>query len=194
VDEIPILGRDDDRHMFQHFLAQYDAPAYVRRARQVQDAFDELLARCRRQREEWLAMVCTRLATLYALAGEWDRLRPLLAEDTLRELRELHAELASEVRVPTERTSSVRALRRAVTELKESAERFNRRWRDYLSKVDLSPVNQLRIGYNRYYLLEKECAVRSPRLARQGFRRLAPLTREELTALLPPVPVPALKH
>ena len=59
-----------------------------------------------------------------------------------------------------------------------------------LEETDLTEVNALREGYNRYYLLEKECAVRSARLARQGFRRLEPVTLEELAALLPPLPVP----
>jgi hypothetical protein len=80
-----------------------------------------------------------------------------------------------------------------VRELAESLERFNRRWLEFLRGVDVGPVNELRDGYNRYYLLEKECALRSPRLARQGFTRLEPLTVAELTALLPPLPVPQLR-
>jgi hypothetical protein len=56
--------------------------------------------------------------------------------------------------------------------------------------VDLSQVNALRDGYNRYYVLEKECASRSPRTARHGFRPLPPLTADDLAALLPPLPVP----
>ena len=59
--------------------------------------------------------------------------------------------------------------------------------------MDLGPVNEVREGYNRYYLLEKECALRSPLLARQGFVRLNPLTVDDLAALLPPLPVPQLK-
>ncbi|HVS34068.1 MAG TPA: hypothetical protein VMS17_00705, partial [Gemmataceae bacterium] len=55
--------------------------------------------------------------------------------------------------------------------------------------VDVHRVNDLRDGYNRYYLLEKECALRSPRLARQGYRPLAPLTVQELEALMPPLPM-----
>ena len=40
MDEIVVLGREEDRHSLQKLLARYDAPAYVRRARQVEDAFD----------------------------------------------------------------------------------------------------------------------------------------------------------
>jgi hypothetical protein len=62
----------------------------------------------------------------------------------------------------------------------------------FLHTVNVTPVNELRAAYNRYYLLEKECALRSVRLARQGFRRLEPLTVEELALLLPLLPVPEL--
>ena len=58
--------------------------------------------------------------------------------------------------------------------------------------VNATTVNELRVAYNRYYLLEKECALCLVRLARQGFRRLEPLTVDELSLLLPPLPVPEL--
>ena len=194
MDEIPILSRDDGSHTVKQFMAQYDAPAYVRRARRVDAEWEGLLARCRRQREEWLALVRTRLAMLHALAGDWGRLAPLLADtEHIEALRRLHAELRPELRLPVPPTTSVRALRRAVAELAESVERFNRRWREYLGAVDLGPVNAARDGYNRWYVLEKECALRSARLARQGFRPLAPLTLEAVVAALPPLPVPRLR-
>jgi hypothetical protein len=193
VEEIPILSREDGSHTVKQFMAQYDAPAYVRRARRVDAEWEGLLARCRRQRDEWLALVRVRLATLHALAGDWERLLPLLADaEHVESLRKLHDELRPELRLPVPPTESVRALRRAVAELIESAERFNRRWRAYLDTVDLGPANAARDGYNRWYVLEKECALRSARLARQGFRPLAPLTLDAVAAALPPLPVPRL--
>jgi hypothetical protein len=194
VDEIPILSREDGSHTVKQFMAQYDAPAYVRRGRRVDAEWEFLLARCRRQRDEWLELVRVRLAMLHALAGDWGRLVPLLAEAEHAEaLRRLHAELRPELRLPVAATESLRALRRAVAELAESAERFNRRWGEYLATVDLGPVNAARDGYNRWYVLEKECALRSARLARQGFRPLSPLTLEAVVAALPPLPVPQLR-
>jgi hypothetical protein len=71
-------------------------------------------------------------------------------------------------------------------------ERFNRRWEAFLPTVDLTSLNRLREGYNRYYLLEKECAVRSVVVARRGFSPLPPLTQTDLAALLPCLPVPQL--
>jgi hypothetical protein len=191
VDEILIPGRDDERNLLKQFMSQYDAPAYARRARQVQEAYEHLLSRCRRQREEWLPMIRLCVGRLRALAGDWNALRPLLADDAqVAVLQDLEAALAPRLRVPVEPTSSTRVLASALQELRESIERFNRRWQEFLHKVDVTRVNELRDGYNRYYLLEKECAFRSPRLARQGFRRLEPLTLDEIAVLLPPLPVP----
>jgi hypothetical protein len=194
VEEVPILGRGDEDRLFKDFQAQYAPPAYVRRAREVEAALEQLLGRCRKQRDEWLPMVRLHLGRLRALAGDWEALRPLLAgEDQLAVLRDMEAELQPRLRAPVERTSSARVLRWALGDLRESIHRFNRRWHAFLPTVDLAPVNELRDGYNRFYLLEKECAVRSPRLARQGFQRLDPLTTVHLAALLPPLPVPRPK-
>lgn len=195
VEEVSILGRDDAHDIFNRFAAHYDAPAYVRRALQVQQAYGELLDRCRRQRAEWLQMTRTRLGVLHALSGDWTALRPYLADEgQLGLLQGMYAELEPRLRVPVEPTTSARSLVRALRELCESIERFNRRWAEYLPSLDLEPVNALRAGYNRYFLLEKECAVRSPRLARQGYRPLPPLTVEELFARLPLLPAPQLAH
>jgi hypothetical protein len=190
VFDTPILGRSDDRQ-FNQIVGLYDAPAYVRRARQVQEALDGVLMRCRRQRDEWLTMVRTRLGVLGALAADWSRLRPLLTgEDRVEDLRSLHDSLKPQLRVPVPATSSRWVLRRALRELRESIERFNGRWPAFLQTIDLTPVNKLREGYNRYYLLEKECAVRSASVARQGFRKLEPVTNNDLLTWLPVLPVP----
>ena len=82
----------------------------------------------------------------------------------------------SRLRMPVPSTRSLRVLRRALHELRASIIRFNERWNAFLPTVDLSELNAQREAYNRYYLLEKECALRSARLARQGFRRLEPLS------------------
>lgn len=191
MEEEVTLGQDETNEAFKQFLSRFDVPAYIRRARQVQGALDQLLDYCRRQRAEWSNMVRLRIGMLHALAGDWDNLRPLLAdEDQLDVLRYLLAALASPLRCPVEPTHSARALRRALLELCESLEHFNQRWRGFLATVDLTAVNELRDGYNRYYVLEKECAVRSARIARQGFVPMKPLTIDDLAAEFPLLPVP----
>jgi hypothetical protein len=89
-------------------------------------------------------------------------------------------------------TTSGRALRAALRELIDSLERFNRRWRGYVTALDLTAVNRERDGYNRYFVLEKECAVRSAKIARHGFAPLPPLTHADLLAEFPELPVPAV--
>ncbi|GIW81319.1 MAG: hypothetical protein KatS3mg105_3126 [Gemmatales bacterium] len=187
-EETIVPGADRDQQIFRRFVAQYDAPAYVRRARRVQQAWDELLARCRSRRLELLANVRLRLGMAYALAGDWRAFKPFLHDDQLCLLESLFLELKPTLRVPVETTNSKRRLLKALKELKESMDRFNVRWSEEIAKVDLRQLNELRADYNRYYLLEKECSLRSPRLARQGYRPLPPLTTADLAAQLPTLP------
>jgi hypothetical protein len=195
MEEEIILGRDDASEAFRRFLSQFDAPAYIRRARGVEAALEQLLEHCRRRRAEWLEIVRLRIGMLHALAGDWDNLLPFLDdEEQLDILRYLLAALAAPLRAPIEPTTSARALRRALQELHESLQRFNRRWQEFLESVDLTSTNELREGYNRYYVLEKECAVRSARVARQGFAPLPPLTMDDLASQFPLLPVPKLPH
>jgi len=195
MDEQPLLNRDDGDRIFQQVLSHFDAPAYVRRARRVQQAFDDLVARCRRQRDEWLMMVVIRLGTLRILAGTWDRLLPHAANDEqISVLERLWDELKPDLQVRVEPTSVEKTLRRAIGQLATDIEAFNRRWTAFLPSVDLSAVNELRGDYNRYYVLEKECAVRSLAVARHGFRPLPPLTTADLVEVLPELPVPRLRE
>jgi hypothetical protein len=189
----PTPARDEHDRFFDQVLSQYDVPAFVRRGRQVQEAHEDLLRCCRQKRAEWLALPALRMGRLAALAVDLEQLTPLLSDaDQVDVLRQLYTELDPQLRVPVAAATSRRQLRTALQELCECLQRFNRRWIDYLAKVDLALVNGIRADYNRYYLLEKECSMRSPVLARIGFRPLRPLTLDDLTAELPPLPVPQL--
>lgn len=94
-------------------------------------------------------------------------------------------ELRPQLRVPLEATADDASLRTALAELQESMDRFNDRWRKLLDETDLTEVNRRRDEYNRWYVLEKECFVGSPRIARQGYRALEMVTRERLAGALP---------
>jgi hypothetical protein len=137
-------------------------------------------------------MARMRVGVLHALAaGKWWTLRPWLADDEqLGVLERLHQELSPQLRLPPEPTRSPRALRRALAELLESLERFNTRWLEHLQKIDVTVVNQIREGYNRYYLVEKSCAVRNEAVVRAGFVPQTPLDLAELLRHLPLLPVP----
>ena len=194
MDDVIIAGRDDERDLFKLFTTHYAAPAYIRRAKGVQEAFDQLVERCRMKREELIPMVRSRLGVLQGLAGERQSLLPYLADpEQIGVLERLTALVEPKVCTPVARTSSGRALRCALAELNESLARFNHRWEACVREVKLDEVNERREGYNRYYILEKECAIRSPTLARQGFQHLEPLTHADLFEVLPPLPLVKLR-
>src|SRR5262249_30809353 len=142
-------------------LLAFDAPAFVRRAMQVEAAWEALMAICRSERERLLEMPRMRLARYLALS----RSRPFApAEfcrpDDLAYLDELHRTWQPRLRCAVKPARSDADVHRALTELSRSFLRFNRRWLAFVRELNLRPLNQLREGYNRYYLLEKECALR----------------------------------
>ena len=189
MDEVPIF-RDEAGRLLGEVAARFRAPAFVRRARQVQDAFDELVRRCQKQRDEWLDHVRIPWKWLVEIAGNLETLRPLLANaGSFDRVNELAAILASPVQGFDRTSPSSRWLRKGLWELRDSIERFNRRWQKFLEDLNLAEINKRREDYNCYYVLEKECALRSVRLARLGFMPLAPITAEVLFALLPLLPL-----
>jgi hypothetical protein len=188
MDELLCAPGDQESRLRMMVAAQYDAPAYVRRARAVEGAFQDLTERCRRQRDEWLFGVRFHLAELRAGVDSWAALSDLLAGETdIRVLRELHAEAGDPEFAMTGPTTTA-GRRRALRRLRASIARFNRRWAAFLETIDLGQINRLRDGYNRFYLLEKECAVGPGRLLTYGYRRLSPLTTADLFERLPPLP------
>jgi hypothetical protein len=186
MDEGTILSSDREQKIFNQVIALHGAPAFVRRAQSVLYAWEGLLERCRRQRSEWLDITRMHLGMLRALAGSWQALEPLLADAAAVEvLTALEHELQPALRQPVTPTASTWKLRGALLVLVECLEHFNARWRAYLQSVDLAEVNRLREDYNRYYVFEKECVVRSAAIAREGFQRLPPATLEDLAAEFP---------
>ncbi len=90
------------------------------------------------------------------------------------------------------RTASLWRLRSIARDLIANIERFNRRWAEYLERLDLAPINRQVDDYNRYYLLEKECSLGSARLAARNFVPKSHVSLDDLRAELPPLPVPVL--
>jgi hypothetical protein len=175
---------DDERKLLMQVVAQYEAPAYIRRARQVELAYEAIIEHCRRQRTEWLAGVRLHLKALDAAASEED-LRTRFGDATMAAIERLRREIGMDRQaVEFQRFRTLHSKQRF---LRESVRRFNRRWSAFLEQCDLSEVNRLRDGYNRYYILEKECAVGSVRLATMTYRRLEPMTHDELHNLSPPL-------
>jgi hypothetical protein len=184
------LSGDERSREAQMLVGQYGGPAFVRRARRVDEAWQQATAALPKVRRDYLDMVRLRVGTLVQLAGGFERLAALLPEIAIEAVRAIHDECRPELRVPVEATDSVRVLRQALEELRESVERFNRRWRERIEGLDLGPVNERREEFNRFYLLEKECALGSLRIARHGFRAIPPVSTADLFtqfSLLPEV-------
>jgi hypothetical protein len=191
MDNLPLGDREETGALRDQLLARVGGPSFLRRARDMEDELAVLVTRCQQQRTEWLERAQARLGVVLALAGGVDGLRPLLADEAESDvMARLAGELGSKPATWIEPTGSVRVLVEALDQLKQSLERFNRRWEAYLPTVDRTAVNAARDRYNRYYVLEKECATGSPKIARMGFRRQDPLTVADLAAMLPPLPVP----
>src|SRR5688572_14168031 len=149
-------------------MSQYGGPAFLRRAHRAHAALTPLPAKQTKTRVAWLGIVEIRLITVQCLARDWGRLRPWLSPTDIQLLERLNSQLQPVLRAPVSPTRREAAIRSALVELSESLRRFNDRWRKLIAGTDLGEVNQRRDEYNRYYLLEKECAVGSPRIARQG--------------------------
>jgi len=102
-------------------------------------------------------MVRLFLARLKALTGEWEALRPLVADCTApARLVLLHARLEPRLRMAVNGTQSPQQLRIAIREPNHSINRLNTRWAGFLLAVELAPVNASIAGYNRYYVLATE--------------------------------------
>ncbi|GBD35346.1 hypothetical protein HRbin36_00458 [bacterium HR36] len=196
-DEAMIPPRQQGQEWVHLIQAQYGGPAFIRRGKRLADAFQQLyqsLARFRQpdHEDDWLAMVRLRLGRLKALAGDWSQLSPWLPPSSISLLKHLEQQLSPRLHLPPAPDPRPTVLFSALRELLESIRRFNRRWLRYLQNLDLTPIQRLIDEYNRYYLLEKECFLQSPRLARLGFQPIPPLTWTDLLDKFPLIPEPQL--
>lgn len=184
---------DTDQRMAKEITGRFGGPSFMRRAKQVETAWTDLRERIAKMRLEHLEIVRLRLGQLHALAGGWERLQPLIS-DHFGEVRSLYEELQPRLRMPLEPATAPRILRSALGEMREAMEAFNQRWTKVLAKVDLKPMNDARDAYNQYYLLEKECALGSSRIARLGYHRLEPVTLDDLRKEFPLLKLPRIKE
>lgn len=201
----------DGNNSLAEVLGRYDTPAYVRRGVQLAQAREQLFLKCEVARNEQLRGVRMQLRILRSSMWDSSQLRFYLAtEHDYQLVRGLEVELqtlsksdvgttsvpiAMQERVATGKRFSPFAIveRTEVRSLVRSIEWFNRRWAQSIAAVDLTEVNRQVNDYNRYYLLEKECAMRSPRLAARGFVPARPITHHELLDRYPLLAVPRLR-
>jgi hypothetical protein len=183
---------DDNPNNADEVMYAFDAPAFVRRAREVEEAWTGLLDRCGHERKRLLEMPRMRLARFFALGQLVAKnLFSICSLDDLAYLRGLYQEWQPQLRRAVNRARSRAELERAKGDLARSFARFNERWSKFVHELDLAPINRLRDGYNRFYLLEKECALWSSRIAQQGFTPLKFVTTEDLAREFPLLRIPS---
>ncbi len=184
-DELLMASVEDDA--VRLLLGRYDVPAYVRRGLRVEAAIRDFFADATRLYRELLEPV---LACARALA------RQLPGPDALAchfpEPGEQHLiQSLYRTLLPTapwrgsSATHAHRSAHAAAERLRAALVRFNRRWQAQVAELDYAAVNREIDGYNRYYLIEKECALRSRKLAARGFRPLERITPATVLERLP---------
>jgi hypothetical protein len=172
----------------KELLGLFDVPAFARRGQDLEYALVRLRTRSKFHRAAMLDMVRLRLRQ-WAAASTGPEVELRFFRDPIARLWPL-----AEAETPkwAGRSASSWRLRAIARDLIFSVERFNRRWADFLERVDLGPLNRMVDDYNRYYLLEKECSLGSARLAARNFEPKARVTLDEIREEFPPLPVPVL--
>lgn len=182
----PPAARGDVELTIEQFCNLDNAPAFVRRGQDVEEALNRLHRHCRRVRTDMLEMVHLRLRQWAAVASgpdDWsDRFDGPIAP------------LWSLSNAPTEplwadRPGPTRRRRAVARDLIASIARFNHRWSRHVEELNFEPINTLIEGYNQYYLIEKELLMGSARLAAHLFRAHPFLGVEHVLEHHPPLPV-----
>lgn len=170
----------------RQLLGMFDLPAFARRGQELDSALSRLHVRCGRQRAERLDMVHLRLRQWAAAVEGPEAWRGVFAEP----LDALWEQAGAPLAVWGRAIATARRRRAIGRDLIGSAERFNRRWDAFLSGIQLDAINTLVDHYNRYYLLEKECVLRSTRLASRLYTPRTQVTVATLRDQYPPLPIP----
>jgi hypothetical protein len=172
----------------KELLGLFDLPAFARRGQDLELTVRRMHARCRTARTMLLDMVHMRLRQWSSAAvgpDDWPGVFTGSIEPIWL-LSEAEPAPWASSRAPHRRRLSIgRDLAAAVT-------RFNRRWLKALDRLNLEPANLVIEQYNRYYVLEKECVMGSPRLAARHFSPVPQFTRTMLLEHHPTLPVPEL--
>ena len=187
TDDLPTLSGDIETEI-KEMMGLFDAPAFARRGLELDEMLRRVDGRCWQARLERLEMVHVRLRQWTRVASGPDDWATVFAAsiEPLWPLSEAEPPQWAASPVPRHRQLSV------ARDLIASIERFNRRWTEFITSINLSPANGVIDHYNRYYVLEKECVMGSSRLAARFFTPIPPLTPERLLRDHPLLPVPDL--
>lgn len=159
----------------QTLLGLFDTPAYVKRGLTMQAAIARFEGQCQSRRNEWLEGVRMRLRSWNAASDFKPAFVGSLGARIVERIRQMNEQLLAD-EPATSSWAKPTSAAAAWKDLLESVERFNQRWSKFAEANDASQVNRLIDGYNRYYVIEKEFAIRSSTLAQRGFQPIALVT------------------
>jgi hypothetical protein len=182
---------EGSRGEFLKLLAECgEQPAFIARAQAPVLALDALISTCEAKRTEMLKWPAFHLSALAQhLRNDWSRLDCLLASsESVGILKALHANIQMKTPVGTNWLVSDKS---ALRQFLDSAQRYNRNWSSYIDGLDLELVNKPRRDFNQFYVLEKECAFGSERVA-DGFEPLGMIDSGFLYSRFPLLPLPKL--
>ncbi|QDV35151.1 hypothetical protein [Tautonia plasticadhaerens] len=171
----------------RQMLGLFDAPSFARRGQDLESSLSRLHGRCSAARAGMLEFVHLRLRQWAAVATGQDDWSDAF-DGPVADLWTLSG--SKEPPRWADQPAPGRRRRAVARDLAASVERFNRRWARFVEELDLGPVNRRIEDYNRYYVLEKECALGSHRIAARLFRPVDPLSADDLLARHPPLPTP----
>ena len=186
---LPAQSNDIETEV-KELMGLFDLPAFARRGQDLEATLYRLHLRCQAARRQLLEMVHLRLRQWSAAAAGPESWRGIF-KSTIEPLWGL-----AEADPPRWGLSDAPQKRRKAIadDLIAAIERFNRRWRHFVDRINLEPTNFAIEQYNRYYVLEKECVVGSARLAARHFTPVPLLTATMLLEEHCALPLPELAN
>jgi hypothetical protein len=176
----------------------FSVPAYIRRARDLEGAEAALDDKLRRMWMELVRPVAVEMVYLTAEFGDEASLSAFLeaagsrTRPAFEEVRRLVSDHPDFPRLKPVRLlpdllfAPSKAGR--LSRLAAAVRRFNAEWPAAVAAMDLEPINGQIDSYNRWYPLERECALRHNARAFGDFRPKARLSPEDLAVRLPLLP------
>jgi hypothetical protein len=186
-ESLPTLNSDIEADV-KELMGLFDLPAFARRGQELEYAIKRLHDRCAAARGQMLEMVRLRLR-------QWSRAVTGLTSWSgvfATSIEPLWSLSRAEPPAWALSPATPRLQRAIAGDLISAVLRFNRRWLEFVARLNLEPTNSVIEQYNRYYVLEKECVMGSARLAARHFTPVPRLTVDSLLAAHPTLPVPEL--
>lgn len=177
----------------QLVLGQFDAPAFIRRAKSVEMDTETLFHKCKKHRNGWLHQPQRAFHAIKSRVGgtppDWQRLLAWSKQpEQIAYLRDLDPFLEPALRFPPKPSRWFWGISQEIEILRKQIKGFNQAWLEWVQELDLSEINNARDGYNKWYLLEKECSILSCAVASQGFVPLTLLTPGDILSWFPLIP------